>query len=124
MAAAAAYYYNGRRPQAQQSEEPTITTDQVRRGDLTITADGSGTLVPGSEAQLGFFTGGVLTEVLVKVGDQVQAGDALAGVDETDAAKAVASAELQVLKAQLDLASAETHLLTVQEGSSDGYLLW
>ncbi len=53
LAAGGAYYYsNGSQSQAQQPEETTIATAQVIRGDLTITADASGTLVPGSELDL------------------------------------------------------------------------
>jgi HlyD family secretion protein len=123
VAAGGAYYYaNGSRSQAQQPEEATIATAQVIRGDLTITADGSGTLVPGEEAQLAFPNGGVLSEVLVEVGDHVSSGDVLARVDDDDAQQAVVSAQVQLLKAQLDLASAETQLLTVQEGPSDADL--
>ena len=124
LAAGGAYYYygNGSPSQAQQPEETTVATAQAIRGDLTITADGSGTLVPGAEVDLSFPNGGVLSEILVEIGDQVSAGDVLARVDDADAQKAVVSAELQLLKAQLDLATAETHLLTVQEGPSDADL--
>jgi HlyD family secretion protein len=117
------YYQSSRRAQAQQVEEPDVQTAQVQRGDLTITADGSGELVPGAEVDIGFRTGGVLTELPVDVGHPVEAGDVLARVDDADAQKAVVSAQLQLLKAQLDLASAETHLLTINEGPSDADLL-
>jgi len=124
LAAGGAYYYygNGSPSQAQQPEETTVATAQAIRGDLTITADGSGTLVPGAEVDLSFPNGGVLSEVLVEVGDQVSGGDVLARVDDADARRALVNAELQLLKAQLDLATAETHLLTVQEGPSDADL--
>ncbi len=124
LGASGAYYYygNGSQSQAQQAQETSIATAQVTRGDLTITADGSGTLVPGAEVALGFPNGGTLSEVAVEVGDDVSAGDVLARVDDSDAQQALVSAQLQLLKAQLDLASAETHLLTVQEGPSDADL--
>ena len=46
----------------------------MKRGDLRLTADGSGTLIPAQELSIGFSSGGTLTEMLVKVGDKVQAG--------------------------------------------------
>jgi HlyD family secretion protein len=124
LAVGGAYYYygNGSRTQAQQPEETTLATAQVIRGDLTITADGSGTLVPAAEVGLSFPNGGALSEVLVQVGDQVSAGDVLAQVDDADARTALVNAGILLLKAQLDLATAETHLLTVQEGPSDADL--
>ena len=91
-------------PEAEVLEEPTIQTTLVTRGDLLITADGTGTLTPAQEVKVGFATGGVLSEAPVKVGDQVQAGDVLARLDDTDARQAMAEAELQVAQAEATLA--------------------
>ena len=75
------YYYRHVSAQAQElAEEPTITTTTVRRGDLLITASGSGTLEPGVEISVGFQNGGVLSELLVEVGDQVDAGQILLSI--------------------------------------------
>ncbi len=105
LGAGGAYYYtgNGSQSQAQQSQETTMATAQVTRGDLTITADGSGTLVPGTEVALGFPNGGTLSEVVVEVGDHVNAGDVLARVDDSDAQQAVVSAQLQLLNPLIEL---------------------
>ena len=86
------------------TEEPQVQTATVRRGSLIVTADGAGTLTPAEEMEVGFLTAGVLVEVLVEPGDQVQAGDVLARLDDTDARKAVADAELQVAQAEATLA--------------------
>jgi RND family efflux transporter MFP subunit len=85
-------------------EEGTLQTAAVTVGDLSITADGSGMLVAASEVNLAFGTGGTLAELLVKVGDKVQAGDVLAWIDDADARKAVADAELQVAQTEVTLA--------------------
>jgi multidrug efflux pump subunit AcrA (membrane-fusion protein) len=99
------YYYNQYLPAQASPPAETIQTAQVRRGDLVITASGAGTLIPAAEVDLGFRTsGGVLVEMLVEVGDQVQAGGVLARVDDIDARKAVADAELQVAQAEATLA--------------------
>jgi len=102
--AGGAYYYNNVYVQAQAPiEEPTITTAQVGQGDLVITASGSGTLVPSSEAVLGFRSSGVLAEVVVEVGDKVEAGKILARLDDADAQDQVAQAEINLQQAELDV---------------------
>jgi len=104
VSGAACLYYNNVYLQAQEPVEPTVATAQVRRGDLIITADGAGTLVPASEVNLGFRSGGVLTTVVVEVGDQVEAGQVLALLDETDIQAQVAQAEINLRLAELKLA--------------------
>ena len=105
VATGVVYYYTNVYLQAQAPvEEETITTYTVTRGDLIITASGSGTLVPASESGAGFQNGGVLAEVLGEVGDTVEAGQVLARLDNTDARDEVAQAEISLRQAELDLA--------------------
>jgi len=98
---------------AEATPEPQVQTTTVRRGDLIITASGTGTLVPAQEVEVGFLNGGVLVELMVEAGDRVKAGDVLARLDDTDGRKAVADAELQMAQAeatldeQLDTTAAE-----------------
>jgi HlyD family secretion protein len=99
------YYYNNFYLQAQEpAEAETIATYTVSRGDLIITASGSGTLVPGTEIALGFRSSGVLAEVLVEVGDKVEAGELLARLDNTDGRDQVAQAEINLRQVELNLA--------------------
>ena len=60
-------------------------TSTVTRGDIVITASGSGDLLAASEVEVGFSSGGTLIELLVQVGDRVEAGQALARLDSTEA---------------------------------------
>ena len=90
-------------PQETVEEETTLQTATVTVGDLAITADGTGVLVASSQIDLAFPTSATLLELLVEVGDVVQAGDVLAWIDDTDARQAVADAEMTVLKAELAL---------------------
>jgi HlyD family secretion protein len=101
------WYYSNIYLQAQEpaSSEETISTYTVSTGDLTITASGSGTLIPASEVAVGFENGGVLAEVLAQVGDQVEAGQLLARLDDADAQDQVAQAEISLRQAELDLAA-------------------
>jgi RND family efflux transporter MFP subunit len=90
----------------EESLEPVLQTATVYQGDIVLTAEGSGNLLPASELALGFQAGGVLVEMWVEVGDQARAGDALARLDDTDARQTVAEAELQVTQAEINLALA------------------
>ena len=54
--------------------EMTLLTGEAQIGDIMISVDGSATLAP-STVELGFATGGYVAEVLVSVGDIVEAGD-------------------------------------------------
>ncbi len=83
---------------------PTTQTATVTLGSLSISSSGSGTLLPGTEMSIGFGSDGTLTELRVKVGDKVQAGDVLARIDATDAQQAVDEAQLQVRQAEITLA--------------------
>lgn len=102
-----AAYANGLLPwfgsQEAAVETSTLQTATVSTGSISITADGSGTLVPSTELDLAFGSSGTLAGLLVKVGDKVQAGDVLAWIDDTDARNAVASAQLGVIQAQKTL---------------------
>lgn len=88
----------------QVSETPEVQTALARSGDLTVFATGAGQVIPSNEVNLGFDEAGTLSELLVKVGDQVQAGEVLARLEtnqtEHEIALALAAAELDVLTAQ------------------------
>jgi HlyD family secretion protein len=79
----------------------------ARNGDLTVFAAGAGEVIPAAEVNLGFDESGTLAELLVKVGDQVQAGEVIARLEtdqsEDEIALALAEAELNVLTAQQTL---------------------
>ncbi len=100
---------------ADEPPEPMLETADVYRGDVVITADGSGELVPAAELTLSFRTGGVLDAVLVGVGDGVRADDVVARLETDDLERAVAEADVEIELAQLDLADA-------REGPSEAEL--
>jgi HlyD family secretion protein len=87
----------------QDPQEPVLETATVEQGDIVITVDGSGELVPSAELELTFRTSGVLEELLVEVGDQVEEGDLLARLETAKLERAVAEADVEVQLAQLDL---------------------
>ena len=97
-----AYYSLVHRP-GQASPEPVLATIQVRQGDLVISVSGSGTLVPTSEATLGFETSGYLEEVYVAVGDRVKEGDVLAKMEIDELELAIVEADIKIRLAQIEL---------------------
>ena len=125
------YYYAHYGQAAATNGEEVIQTATVRRGNLVVAASGTGTLVPNAEVDLSFSSGGRLNEVLVEVGDEVQAGDVLALLDDTDAQSQVAQAQINLRLAELqlaeltetpdasDLAAAQYQLASAQEALQD-----
>jgi len=103
LAGTAVWYYLAHYRVASEPAEPALQTARVRVGDITITASGSGSLLPARELDLGFQNGGVLAEVAVEIGDQVAAGDLLARLDDADARAQVAQAEANLRLAELKL---------------------
>jgi multidrug efflux pump subunit AcrA (membrane-fusion protein) len=58
-----------------------MKTATARRGDLVIYANGSGKLISANEASFGFGAGGEVTQINVRVGDEVNVGDVLADLN-------------------------------------------
>lgn len=104
-----------------QEPEETLMTAEVTRGDLIISASGTGILYPTEERDLSFETesgdevAGYVEEVLVEVGDRVEAGDVLARLEDDDL-------QFEVLKAYIDLRSAELDLADVSEAATEAEL--
>jgi RND family efflux transporter MFP subunit len=103
-------------PKAVVQTESEVQTGTVTKGDISITAAGSGQLVASAEVNLSFSTSGVMKDLLVGVSDEVKKGDVLGRIDDTDAQQAVAEAEVQVIQAEqaLAVAQAEAELAVLQ----------
>lgn len=104
---AGVYFYRNRTTEAQAPDEPALQTATVRRGDLVVSATGAGAVIPASQVNLGFSSGGALVELPIKVGDKVNAGAILARVDDTEARRALGNADLGLEQAKLELAKAQ-----------------
>jgi HlyD family secretion protein len=98
------------------SSSPSQTTI-VRPGDLTVSATGSGTLIAQTDASFGFDTSGQVTQVNVKVGDQVEAGEVLAKQDDTLAKIQYDDAQrkLQELYSAASIATIQQEIATAQD---------
>jgi len=93
-----AYYTYQYQPTQETSDEPELQTATVRRGDLVIYASGTGTLIPANEAAFGFETSGQVVEIYVGVGDQVEAGQILARLDDESALNSLSTAQREYLE--------------------------
>ena len=77
------YVYYTQSSAAPTIQESQTQTEIVRRGDLTVSASGSGLLIAQTDASFNFDTSGQVVDVYVKVGDLVEAGQVLAQLADT-----------------------------------------
>jgi len=89
-----------------------IATSTIGTGDIILSATGPATLIPKEEISFGFENSGKVSEVLVSLGDEVQAGQVLARQNSTTLALEYKQAEasLTALSSPSAIASAEQAL--------------
>jgi HlyD family secretion protein len=97
--------------QAAANAQPVPTTRVAGEGTLAAEAR----VVPARSAALGLPGGGIVAEVLVDEGDQVQAGQALLRLDQ-------ARAQAQVAQAEAELAQAQAAFEQLHAGATPGEL--
>jgi multidrug efflux pump subunit AcrA (membrane-fusion protein) len=93
-----------------EADEEELQTATARRGDLSLLASGTGSLIPATEVNLGFDTAGELVELLVEVGDEVEAAQVLARLDPTSAETQLTEAEATLRELTSPLAVAQAKL--------------
>lgn len=125
--ASASYYYTQVYAQEQTAEqEPALQTAKVRTGDIVISVDGIGEILPLDDVAVGFQSNGMISSIPVSVGDYVEEGQILARLDDSSASlqleqanlnwlamtspQAIAEAELKVFLAQDQVTLAEENL--------------
>lgn len=104
---AAAGIWTATRPShASQASTSTVTADN---GTVLASVSASGTVQSAQQQNVNFSTAGTLTEVDVKVGDHVTAGQVLAKIDPTNAQNSLSVAQAQLTAAQEALAQAQSN---------------
>ncbi len=107
LAGAGFLYYTKVKAAPKTTMASTVQTATVRKGNLVLSVTGTGSVLAASEVKLAFEYSGKITELSVKPGDQVKAGDILASLvsSESNATlqAALTSAEVAVLEAQKNL---------------------
>ena len=91
------------------STSSTSTQTTVKRGIVLSSVSASGNVIVPNQVALSFSGSGTVTQVLVKVGDLVKAGQALAAIDG-------GSAKVSLETAQAQLASAQAQSATLKAG--------
>ena len=123
---AGGFYLRQTKAAAASADATQFQTATARLGSLVLSASGSGVVIASSQTELAFSSSGTLLELLVGVGDRVEAGQLLARVDATNAqaqfeqaditlreltsATAVATARQAVGDAQIAVDDAHDHL--------------
>jgi multidrug efflux pump subunit AcrA (membrane-fusion protein) len=92
------------------SAKATTRTATVQRGTVQSTVTATGNVSPASILSVNFQTAGTVTEIDVKAGDQVKAGQTLAKIDDTQLQAALSSAQAALASAQLNLTNAQQPL--------------
>jgi len=78
------FYYTSSTQASTAPEETPLQTATAFRGNLVLYANGTGTLAPANEASFGFGTSGQITELNVKIGDYVEAGQVIGQIDNSE----------------------------------------
>src|SRR5437016_9610317 len=95
-----------------QASPATAATATITRGELIQSVSGSGQVKPAQDTNLNFSTSGIVAQVLVKEGQQVQQGTTLATIDTTDL-------DQQVLQGEANLKSAQAALSALKAGPKE-----
>jgi len=85
------------------AQAPTPITAKVERATVSMGVSAPGSLSSLTEQNLGFAKGGQITQVFVKVGDKVQAGQQLATIDDFAAKQSLAQQQGQLAAQQATL---------------------
>jgi HlyD family secretion protein len=83
VAGGGAFYYTNSTKASTPTETP-LQTATATRGNIVIYANGTGTLAAAKTASFSFGTSGQITELDVKIGDTVKAGQVIGKMDDTE----------------------------------------
>ncbi|HEX9018177.1 MAG TPA: efflux RND transporter periplasmic adaptor subunit [Anaerolineaceae bacterium] len=113
------YYYWKQSATPAEAASTSYNTTTVKKGSITISVSGSGTLIAGQEDNLAFSADGTVTKLNVSVGSVVKKGDVLAVQGNIDPLQAaINTAQQNVTSAQQTLdtlkQSAASNLATAQ----------
>ncbi|HEV3171839.1 MAG TPA: efflux RND transporter periplasmic adaptor subunit [Actinocrinis sp.] len=100
----------------------TLRTANVQQGTVIASVSASGNLALAATSSLAFGAAGKITEIDVKVGQQVTSGQVLAKVDPTQANLQLTEAQQQLTVAQDNLAKAQNGPSSAQQAVNDDQL--
>ena len=124
IAGGAAFYYVRTTKASTTTTETPLKTTTAFKGNLVLTASGTGTLAPANTASFGFGTSGKIAELNVKIGDPVEAGQMIGQLDNTEAQAAYKQAKrtlddlttpAAIAKAKQAVADAEVEIYNAKQ---------
>ena len=120
MAVAGYVYYSRIVPTSLPADNASAQSGFVRRGDLTVSASGTGTIAAQTDASFGFGAAGQVTALYAKIGDQVKAGQVLAQLDDTLARIALEESQqaLRELHSAASIATIQQEIATAQDSEA------
>ncbi|EYB66565.1 secretion protein HlyD [Deinococcus phoenicis] len=86
-----------------------VQTTPARTGTLTVTRTATATLKADRDSNVAAQTGGTVTRVLAREGEQVRAGQVVVQLDDTQQRQALDNARAQVRQAQINLDQTRTN---------------
>src|SRR5215208_3404438 len=95
IAGGGAFYYTSSTKASTPTETP-VQTSTATRGNIVLYANGTGSLVAAKTANFGFGISGQVTELDIKIGDTVQAGQVIGKMDDTEVKAAYEQAKRTV----------------------------
>ncbi|MER7247190.1 HlyD family efflux transporter periplasmic adaptor subunit [Kribbella sp. NPDC000426] len=112
IAVTAYFLFFKKDPPAASATRPTVA---VQRGEVTASVSSSGTLQSSQTASPQFETSGTVTQVLVKVGQVVAKGAAIAKIDPSDANRQLVIAQQNQIAAENSVSAADETLSDAQD---------
>jgi len=92
------------------SDAQPFATEDVKRGELTVTVSATGNLQPINQVDVGSEQSGLITQVYVDVNDRVAQGQLLATLDPSRLQDSVAQAQANVAAAEANVGEAKATL--------------
>lgn len=111
---AAFYYVRSTKASTTTTTVKPMQTATATRGNITLSANGTGSLAAAHKASFGFGTSGQITELDVKIGDTVKAGQVIGKLDEKEAQSAYDQA-----KRNLDDLTTPASIAAAQQSVAD-----
>jgi HlyD family secretion protein len=109
-----AAYYRYNQSQSASSNAASVETTTIGTGDIILSATGLGTLIPNEEVSFGFKNRGSVSDVLVKLGDTVEAGQVLAHLENS-----TLTLEYQQAQANLAALSSPSAIAVAEQAVQD-----
>jgi RND family efflux transporter MFP subunit len=104
-------------PKSAEDTEPQLQTTKVRKGDLLVSAAGIGNVLSSAQADLAFRNSGVVAEIYITPGQQVNQGELLAVLDNKTQENLFiqAQAEIDYQFSKVGIASYEIEVVNAEE---------